>query len=729
MGIRDSLERSGINGIIIIILLNEICERYTYYSLKSLLVFYLTDAHGYDKNDAQFWYHIWIVFCYFTPIFGATVADSYLGKYKTILYVSCIYSIGVLFTVLGAIPGFGVTLSHAFMVAGLVVVAIGTGGIKPCISSFGGDQFQNDPDKETKQRGFFTWFYIVINMGSVTASFFGPVLRTQSICQNYDFLKIQSGGDQSCYSLAFFFPFIMFIISIIIFVSAHTKYIKNPAVGENILIKAIGAVYFAARNSLTSSQKQEITDASFTSIKIEQGTCLDRAIPKYGEKFIRELQCCLKVVLFCLPLCLFWAIFDQQGSRWTLQSRQMDGYLKVPGGFIWHVLPDQAHTLNPFFIVTLSPLIRLVFLSGIEKCINRKVSEIHLMILGMVFSAFAAFLAGTCQTFINSDLPHHYPESNTYFVRNITGNPIFSDSESDFVYTSDCDMMSGADSDFCAMVVNKPERENAMSDGLLKKSMIRTFVNGKSHFFDYELTKSSSGGPIIHFLNAGGKDVKLQAPSIYHETKMDDLDLNQVIKSFGTNEDGIQKWSYTLSTNTAPNDLKVKYNFTIGGSLIDFKFKPGGIYTVVYDESSVKKYTVFGDVADNKFGLAWQVFQYLIITCAEILISITGLEFAYKQAPIRMKSLLQACWLLTTAMGNVINTFMSKFSTNGNARDKEFFFLSVALLVAAVGMTYLGMLYKYTTPEELEEINNCPDKHGESEASEEKQQLKMKRLR
>jgi dipeptide/tripeptide permease len=127
--------------------------------------------------------------------------------------------------------------------------------------------------------------------------------------------------------------------------------------------------------------------------------------------------------------------------------------------------------------------------------------------------------------------------------------------------------------------------------------------------------------------------------------------------------------------------------------------------------------------------LAWQVFQYLIITCAEILISITGLEFAYKQAPIRMKSLLQACWLLTTAMGNVINTFMSKFSTNGNARDKEFFFLSLALLVAAGGMTYLGMLYKYTTPEELEEINNCPDKHGESEASEEKQQLKMKRMR
>ena len=76
-----------------------------------------------------------------------------------------------------------------------------------------------------------------------------------------------------------------------------------------------------------------------------------------------------------------------------------------------------------------------------------------------------------------------------------------------------------------------------------------------------------------------------------------------------------------------------------------------------------------------------------------------------------MKSLLQAFWLLTVALGNIINTFMSKFSTNGNARDKEFFVLACALLVAAVGMTYLGMLYKYTT-ERVRIIFNNNFSHG-----------------
>jgi len=202
---------------------------------------------------------------------------------------------------------------------------------------------------------------------------------------------------------------------------------------------------------------------------------------------------------------------------------------------------------------------------------------------------------------------------------------------------------------------------------------------------------------------------------------MDDEDLNQPLEPLG--KDG---WSFTLSTNTAPNNLKVKYSFEIGEKEIDFDFMPGGIYSVVYDEDSANKYTVLEDVSYNRFNLSWQVFQYFIITCAEILISITGLEFAYKQAPVRMKSLLQAFWLLTTALGNIINTGLSKFSTNGNERDTEFFILSGALLVAAMGMTYLGYLYKYTTPEELEEINECPDL---SENSEEKKALKMKELR
>lgn len=56
----------------------------------------------------------------------------------------------------------------------------------------------------------------------------------------------------------------------------------------------------------------------------------------------------------------------------------------------------------------------------------------------------------------------------------------------------------------------------------------------------------------------------------------------------------------------------------------------------------------------NSVHMLWLLIQYVVITAAEIMFSITGLEFAYSQAPISMKSVVQACWLLTTAIGNLL---------------------------------------------------------------------------
>lgn len=58
--------------------------------------------------------------------------------------------------------------------------------------------------------------------------------------------------------------------------------------------------------------------------------------------------------------------------------------------------------------------------------------------------------------------------------------------------------------------------------------------------------------------------------------------------------------------------------------------------------------------APNSLHMLLLIIQYVIITMAEIMFSITGLEFSYSQAPVSMKSVLQACWLLTTAIGNLI---------------------------------------------------------------------------
>jgi POT family proton-dependent oligopeptide transporter len=78
-------------------------------------------------------------------------------------------------------------------------------------------------------------------------------------------------------------------------------------------------------------------------------------------------------------------------------------------------------------------------------------------------------------------------------------------------------------------------------------------------------------------------------------------------------------------------------------------------------------------------SIAWQVVPYLILTLAEVLVSITGLEFAYTQAPKRMKSTIMGFWLLTVSAGNVLVSIISKIKLP----DEKFFWVFAALMAGA----------------------------------------------
>jgi MFS family permease len=68
-------------------------------------------------------------------LLGGYLSDSYLGKYRTILYFVMVYLVGTAVLALSALG-----LSVAGTLVGLALIALGTGGIKPCVSAFGGDQ-------------------------------------------------------------------------------------------------------------------------------------------------------------------------------------------------------------------------------------------------------------------------------------------------------------------------------------------------------------------------------------------------------------------------------------------------------------------------------------------------------------------------------------------------------------------------------------------------------------
>lgn len=82
----------------------------------------------------------------------------------------------------------------------------------------------------------------------------------------------------------------------------------------------------------------------------------------------------------------------------------------------------------------------------------------------------------------------------------------------------------------------------------------------------------------------------------------------------------------------------------------------------------------------NTVHVAWQLIPYFLITFAEVLVSVTGLEFAYSQAPKRMKSTVMGFWLLTVALGNVLVALLAKFS---DLELVDFFWVFAGLMAVA----------------------------------------------
>jgi POT family proton-dependent oligopeptide transporter len=103
---------------------------------------------------------------YFFPLVGAIASDVFWGKFRTIMVFSLAYAIGCTF--LALVPG------QMGLLAGLALVAFGTGGIKPCVSTNVGDQFTSK-NQHLIERAF-SYFYLAINAGSSISIFFCPVL-------------------------------------------------------------------------------------------------------------------------------------------------------------------------------------------------------------------------------------------------------------------------------------------------------------------------------------------------------------------------------------------------------------------------------------------------------------------------------------------------------------------------------------------------------------------------
>jgi dipeptide/tripeptide permease len=211
---------------------NEAAERFNYYGLRAILVTFMVaqfynPTHSEDQAivqaaeaTANAKTHDFVAMSYLLPLFGGMMADWFWGKYKTILYLSIVYAIGNLMLALSV-------NNETVFTSALMLIALGAGGIKPCVSANVGDQFGESNQHLMSQA--FSYFYAAINAGSLLSILMIP------------YLKAHYGAQ-----VAFGVPAIAMIIATLFFYAGRDKYVRVPPKGDSnktvIFITAFGSL-------------------------------------------------------------------------------------------------------------------------------------------------------------------------------------------------------------------------------------------------------------------------------------------------------------------------------------------------------------------------------------------------------------------------------------------------------------------------------------------------------
>jgi POT family proton-dependent oligopeptide transporter len=289
------------------ILANEAAERFAFYGMTSILVIfmtkYLVDRTGsldvMSDEKAKAYFHLFKSAVYFTPLIGAIISDVWLAKYRTIFYFSLVYCVGYFAQVLD--------LTQFGLAAGLLLIAIGSGIIKPCVSANVGDQF-GQTNKHLIEK-VYSWFYFSINLGAAIAMFLCPWLL-----------------DRFGPRMGFGVPAVLMVFATIAFRLGKWKFVHIPRGGIEFVKEAFS-----------------------------------------GE----GLRAILKLSIIYLFVAMFWSLFDQSQSAWVLQAKNMNlkwlGITWLPAQ-LQFVNPALILIMIPAFAYGIYPAINKIFtLSYLRK--------------------------------------------------------------------------------------------------------------------------------------------------------------------------------------------------------------------------------------------------------------------------------------------------------------------------------------------------------------------------
>jgi len=289
------------------ILTNEAAERFSFYGNRCILVFFMThllkSASGQldpmSAEQSKFWFHLFVSAVYFTPLIGALISDVWLAKYRTIIFFSIIYCFGF----------FALTVDHTRLglAVALVLIATGSGIIKPCVSANVGDQFGKT--NQHLMAKVFSWFYFAINLGAFISNILVPEL-------------LDSYGP----TVAFGCPAAFMVVATFAFWMGRKKFVHIPRGGFGFVKECFS-----------------------------------------GEGLRALVKLCI-IYVFIAP---FWALFDQIDSAWMLQAEKMNRHLlffELEPTQIVAANPLMIMLLIPVFSYVIYPAINKVFpLTALRK--------------------------------------------------------------------------------------------------------------------------------------------------------------------------------------------------------------------------------------------------------------------------------------------------------------------------------------------------------------------------
>jgi POT family proton-dependent oligopeptide transporter len=287
------------------IVTNEFAERFCFYGINSILTLYLVQHMHFGDAKAASWQSLFKMGAYFFPMLGAIISDVFWGKFKTIFIFSLVYAAGCLSLAL-----FGHT--QGALVASLLFVAIGTGGIKPCVSTNVGDQFTAKNQHLIEKA--FQWFYFAINLGSSISIYLCPILLTPTADRPSEGWERWTRSLPEGPEWAFGMPAAMMLLATIVFIAGRSRYAHVPPAGKK---------------------------------------WLDDIFNKDGVALIGRL-----VVIYFF-VAMFWMLWDQSnGNTWTLQAQSslMDKKLFDNFLFKYTILPGQIQVVNGLFILAMIPI-------------------------------------------------------------------------------------------------------------------------------------------------------------------------------------------------------------------------------------------------------------------------------------------------------------------------------------------------------------------------------------